>query len=62
MKKPKLQLVGMDGNAFSILGRARSAATKAKWPADKWETVRKDMTSGDYNHLLAVAMENFDVS
>jgi len=62
MKKPKLKLVGMDGNAFMVLGLAKRAADKAKWPKDKWETVRNEMMAGDYNHLLATAMENFEVS
>jgi len=35
MKKPKLKLVGEDGNAFSILGQARQAAKKAEWPKEK---------------------------
>lgn len=62
MKKPKLKLVGMDGNAFMVLGLAQRAAEKAKWSKDKWQTVRDEMVNGDYNHLLAVVMENFEVS
>jgi len=62
MKKPKLKLVGMDGNAFMLLGLAQRAAKKAKWSKDKWEEVRSEMIAGDYNHLLAVLVENFEVS
>jgi hypothetical protein len=62
MKKPKLKLVGMDGNAFMLLGLAKRAADKAKWPKDKWDTVQREAMSADYNHLLAVLVENFEVS
>lgn len=31
-EKPKLELIGKDGNAFSILGLAGRAAKKAGWP------------------------------
>lgn len=62
MKKPKLKLVGMDGSAFMLMGLAKRAADKAKWPKDKWETVRNEMLSGNYSHLLTVLMENFEVS
>ena len=59
--KPKLRLVGKDGNAFNLLGLARRAAHQAAWPKDRWEKVRDKATSGDYNNLLAVLMEEFDV-
>ena len=61
MNKPIVKLVGADGNAFHILGLCRQAALKAKWPPEKIDAVMKDMRSGDYNHLLAVALDNFDV-
>ena len=47
MKQPKLKLVGMDGNAFMLLGLAKRAADKAKWPKGKWGTVRHEMMAGD---------------
>ncbi len=60
-KKPKVKLVGEDGNAYSILGRCREAARKAGWSAEKIAQVMNEMRAGDYNHLLATACENFDV-
>lgn len=59
--KPKLKLVGQDGNAFAILGRAFKAARKAKWTKEQMDAYRAEATSGDYNNLLRVTTEYFDV-
>lgn len=56
--KPILQLVGEDGNAFAILGKARRVARENKMD---WETISKEAMSGDYDHLLQVMMEYFEV-
>jgi hypothetical protein len=61
-RKPELELVGADGNAFNLLGLARRAATEAGWLQERWEAVRDRATAGDYNHLLSVLMEEFDVN
>lgn len=58
--KPPLELVGRDGNAFAILGRARRAARKAGWSEERWEEFYAEATSGDYDHLLGTVMEWFD--
>ena len=59
--KPKVKLIGRDGNAFAIMGACHQAAQKAKWSSEAWAEVRGKMMSGDYSNLLAVAMEYFDV-
>lgn len=59
-EKPPLELVGKDGNAFAILGRARRAARKAGWSEERWETFYAEATSRDYDHLLGTVMEWFD--
>lgn len=51
-----MQLVGLDGNAFSILGRFRSEARKQGWDADSIGNVVDEATRGDYNHLLSTIM------
>ena len=56
----KLTLVGEDGNAFMILGRARAALRRAR-RMDLWDAFQKEATSGDYNKLLATCMRYFDV-
>lgn len=55
--KPTLQLVGQDGNAFAILGRARRIAQKNGLD---WDAIRVEATSGDYDHLLQTMMKHFN--
>ena len=58
--KPKLKLTGEDGNAFSILGRAKRALLKAG-REDEVQEYMEEATSGDYDHLLQVTMRWFEV-
>lgn len=57
-KKVKLNLVGTDGNAFSIMGAFSAAAKKAKWSDEETNTVLNEAMEGDYNHLLATIQEH----
>ena len=50
--RPKVKLIGEDGNAFYIIGKVSRALKDAGMP-DKAEEFLKEATSGDYNHLLA---------
>ena len=59
--KPPLKLTGHDSNAFMLLGLARKAAKKAGWPTERWNAVKREAMGGDYDHLLAVLMQHFDV-
>ena len=59
--RPRLQMVGRDGNAFAILGRAKEAARRAGWGPDQVAAMVEEATSGDYDHLLGVMMRRFDV-
>ncbi len=59
--KPDLKLVGRDGNAFAILGAAVRAARKAGWPETAVAEFLADAKSGDYDHLLFVVQEHFNV-
>ena len=59
--KPILELSGQDGNAFFILGRARTVAREAGWSDEKWKEIMTEATSGDYDHLLQTMMKYFDV-
>jgi hypothetical protein len=59
--KPPLTLTGEDGNAFSILGRARRAARSAGESDEQIAAFTEDAKRGDYDHLLRVVIENFEV-
>lgn len=61
MNKPKVKLVGNDGNAFVILGSCHSAGAKAGWSKEKLKEFQDKATSGDYDNLLRTACEYFDV-
>ncbi len=60
-KKPYLKLVGADGNAFTILGLALRAAKQAGWTEAQRDAHAQAAMSGDYDHLLAVTQDFFDV-
>ena len=55
----KLKLVGEDGNAFAILGRARRALGMGG-RGDLVTEFMREATSGDYQHLLATCLAYFD--
>ena len=55
-----LKLIGEDGNAFAILGRARRAL-KSGGRSDLIDTFYEEATSGDYDNLLQTCMKYFDI-
>jgi len=52
----QVQLVGLDGNAFSIMGRVMAALKDAGVPKDEIDEYYAESTSGDYDHLLQTAV------
>lgn len=52
-KTVKLDLVGTDGNAYSIMGNFQKAARKQGWSKDVIDLVINESMSRDYNYLLA---------
>jgi hypothetical protein len=60
--KPRVKLVGRDGNAWAIMGSCQRAAQKAKWSKERTKAVLDEMMAGDYDHLLQTAMKHFEVS
>ena len=63
VKYPEIhvQLIGLDSNAFSILGRCLEAIRRARLTPEEREAFCKEATSGNYDHLLATCMEWFNV-
>lgn len=59
-KRMKYNLVGIDGNAYSIMGYVRKAMKAEGKTAEEMKAYTDDATSGEYNHLLAVSMEMID--
>lgn len=57
-KKVRMKLVGMDGNAFSILGRFSAQARKEKWTEEEIKKVREEAMRGDYDHLLGTIVDH----
>lgn len=55
-------LVGQDGNAFAILGRAQTAARRGGVPKDEIEAFLTQAKSGDYDHLLATVTDWFNTN
>lgn len=53
----KMQLVGLDGNAFSLLGAFRKEARKQGWDVDSIGKVSSHAISGDYNNLIATLVQ-----
>ena len=53
-------LVGINGNAYSIMSYVRDAMHDANMTNKDIDAYVKDATSSDYNHLLAVSCEMID--
>jgi hypothetical protein len=60
-KKVRLQLVGMNGNAYVVMGEFKRAARQQGWTPEEIDTVIKEAMSGDYDHLLATILDNVDM-
>jgi hypothetical protein len=52
-KRVNLELVGLNGNAFVLLGAFQRAARKQGWTKEEIDIVMNEAQSSDYNHLLA---------
>ena len=52
----KVKLVGMDGNAFAIMGRVEGALRRGGVSKEEREAYLAESRSGDYDNLLRTAM------
>jgi hypothetical protein len=55
-KTINLSLVGIDGNAYSIMSAFSNQAKKEGWTKEEIDIVLHEAMSGDYNHLLQTIM------
>lgn len=53
-------LVGVDGNAYAIMGYVRIAMRRTGMSREDIDAYTKDATSSDYYHLLVVSCEMID--
>jgi len=58
----EVQLVGMDGNAFSIMGRVIKALKDANVSQNDIDEFIKEATSYDYDNLLTTVAKWVNVS
>lgn len=56
--KVKLKLVGLDGNAFNLMGAFSRAAKDQGWTEAEVKEVIDEAMSGDYDHLVATLSNN----
>ena len=52
----QIDITGQDGNAFALLGCARSFAKQLGWDA---KAITDEMKKGDYEHLLDTFEKHF---
>jgi hypothetical protein len=57
--RPELKLVGTDGNAFALLGKAAKVARANGLDA---KAIMDEAMDGDYNHLLRTLHKYFEVT
>ena len=60
-RKPRVKLTGSSGNVFAILGQVQRAAKNAGWSKDRIAEFMQEITSGNYDKVLQMIMENFEV-
>lgn len=60
-KRPRIKLVGTDGNAFLVLGKVRRVLRIAGADKEYINKYMEEATTGDYGHLLQVTMKYVDV-
>lgn len=54
--RAKVQLVGIDGNAFSIMGIVKRGLRNQGWTQEEIDLYLKESMSGSYDRLLQIAM------
>lgn len=57
--KPVIDLTGPEGNAFALMGMATRWGKQLSKTKPEIDAIIKEMTSGDYEHLLEVIDREF---
>lgn len=53
-------LVGVNGNAFSVMGYVSNAMRECKFSRQEIDEYRKEAMSGNYDNLIAVSLDYID--
>lgn len=61
MAKQKYNLVGIDGNAYSVMGYVTNAMKEQGYTKAERDEYLHDAMSDDYNHLLCVSMDYIEM-
>ena len=56
----KYDLVGVDGNAFAVMGYVLKAMKECKMPKEEQSDYQTEAMSGDYDNLLTISIEMID--
>ncbi len=57
-KKVKMNLVGLDGNSFSLMGHFQQNGRRQGWSKDEINQVLTKCMSGDYDNLIRVLIDH----
>lgn len=56
-KKVKMNLVGMDGNAFNLMGQFEKRAKHENWTSEEIQYVLNQCMSSNYDNLLKTLLK-----
>lgn len=59
-KKVSMTLIGVDGNAFSLMGTFSREARRQGWTSDEIKVVTDKCMQGDYQELICTLMEHIE--
>jgi hypothetical protein len=57
-KKVTLNLLGLNGNAFALMGAFQKQARREKWTPEEIKSVLDECQSGNYDHLLQTLLSH----
>ncbi len=61
LPRPRVELVGTNGNALLVLARVLKAGKKVGWTDEQCADVANEAKAGDYDNLLRVCMKYAEV-
>ena len=60
--KPKVKLIGKDGNAFNLIGLTAKALKRAGLPNQAQEFTKRAFAAGSYDEVIRLCMSYCEVS